>query len=82
MTISTTALATPIPSTAEVGRQEAPILPGSSRQKTLDLSVVIPTKDEEADIASVVREVRRVCGDLGVDFEIIVVDGGSVDETA
>lgn len=48
----------------------------------LELSLAIPTLDEEGSIAVVVQGCRRVCEALGVSYEILVVDGGSGDATA
>ncbi|RME60703.1 glycosyltransferase family 2 protein [Candidatus Parcubacteria bacterium] len=44
------------------------------------ISVVIPAKDEERAIVETVREVRSALD--GMEYEIIVVDDGSVDATA
>lgn len=52
------------------------------REEPLDLSVVIPTLDEEGDIASAVGAIQEVCRGLGLRYEILVVDGGSQDRTA
>lgn len=43
------------------------------------ISIVIPTLDEEKNIAVAIREVKRVLS--GHDYEIIVVDGHSGDST-
>ncbi len=48
----------------------------------MDLSVIIPTKNEAENIGTAVREAAGTCRDLGIAFEIIVVDAGSRDETA
>ncbi len=55
--------------------------PAATVAADLDLSVVVPTLNEESNIALVVQHCRRVCESLGIDFEILVVDGGSTDET-
>jgi glycosyltransferase involved in cell wall biosynthesis len=47
-----------------------------------DLSVVVPARDEEENVAPLVEEVERVLGAHGVSFEMIVVDDGSRDATA
>lgn len=54
----------------------------TSHALTIDLSVVIPTFDEESNVGPVVTEVRQVCEQLGLRHEILVVDGGSRDQTA
>jgi len=46
------------------------------------LSVVIPAQDEQQSIASTLDELRIVLGNNGQPYEIIVVDDGSVDNTA
>ncbi len=51
------------------------------RPATIDLSVVVPTINEADTIADVVAGIARVCGDLGVRHEVLVVDGGSTDDT-
>ena len=46
-----------------------------------DLSIVIPALDEGASIGDLVRRLIGEALRLGVPFEVIVVDGGSVDGT-
>jgi dolichol-phosphate mannosyltransferase len=43
-------------------------------------SVVIPVKDEAANIRHLIEEIRAACDKLG-DYEIIVVNDGSTDNT-
>lgn len=50
-------------------------------EQALDLSIVIPTFEEEGNVGSVVTEVRAVCGQLGIEHEVLVCDGGSQDAT-
>jgi len=45
------------------------------------LSIVIPAYNEEANAAEAVRRVSRAAQDLGMDYEIIVVNDGSRDRT-
>jgi dolichol-phosphate mannosyltransferase len=47
----------------------------------MDLSVVIPVKDEAANVAPLVAELRAALDGL-LDYEILYVDDGSKDETA
>jgi dolichol-phosphate mannosyltransferase len=47
----------------------------------MDLSVVIPVKDEAANVAPVVLEIRAALDGLA-HYEIVFVDDGSVDATA
>ncbi|MGE3165629.1 MAG: glycosyltransferase [Planctomycetota bacterium] len=61
---------------------ESLAMESSALAEPLDLSVVIPTFDEEANVGPVVAEVREVCEQLGLAHEILVVDGGSHDQTA
>lgn len=48
----------------------------------LDLSVVIPTKNEAGNIETAVRGAVRVLDRMGIDYEVLVVDAGSADGTA
>ncbi len=43
--------------------------------------MVIPTLNEAGNIAELLPEIHRLCTDLGVSYEILVVDGGSSDAT-
>ena len=63
---------------------DAPYLAASqpAPADALDLSVVIPTLNEEGNIGHVVQGCRRVCEELGLSHEILVVDGRSRDATA
>lgn len=45
------------------------------------LSVVIPAYNEENAVRATVEDVRAALAPTGIDFEIIVVDDGSVDRT-
>lgn len=44
-------------------------------------SVVVPVFNEEGNIATLVREIKKVMEKLKVEFEVIVVDDGSTDNT-
>ncbi|MCB9477904.1 MAG: glycosyltransferase [Deltaproteobacteria bacterium] len=50
--------------------------------ETLDLTVMIPSRNEAGNIAHAVGDARRVCDDLGLAYEVLVVDGRSEDGTA
>jgi len=50
--------------------------------KLSTISVVIPAYNEEKTVGSVVQRVHRVLQDLGMPYEILVVDDGSTDGTA
>ncbi len=45
------------------------------------LSIVIPAYNEEANVAEAIRRVSGVAQNLGMDYEIIVVNDGSRDRT-
>lgn len=47
----------------------------------IDLSVVAPAHNEEANIPELVRQVEAAAGSLGVSWEFVVVDDGSTDGT-
>ena len=47
----------------------------------MELSVVIPTLNEENNISELVKHIKNVVSELKVTFEIIIVDGGSGDKT-
>src|ERR1700690_2246683 len=48
----------------------------------MDLSIVIPVKDEAGNIAPLVTEIGAALDGGGVDYEIVYVDDGSSDATA
>jgi dolichol-phosphate mannosyltransferase len=48
----------------------------------LKLSVVIPAHDEEGSIGQTIAAVTQALVDEGVDYEIVVVDDSSIDQTA
>lgn len=48
----------------------------------MNLSIIIPTYNEEASINDVVRDLYAALKEMGPDFEIIAVDDGSTDATA
>jgi dolichol-phosphate mannosyltransferase len=48
----------------------------------MKLSVVIPAHNEEECIASTVRAFASVLSERGIDYEIVAVDDGSIDNTA
>jgi dolichyl-phosphate beta-glucosyltransferase len=47
----------------------------------LDLSVVIPAYNEENSIESTTREVCRYLSSLGMSYEVLIVNDGSLDST-
>jgi glycosyltransferase involved in cell wall biosynthesis len=53
----------------------------SARSDLIDLSVIAPAHNERDNAADLVGQVERALGPLGIDFEFIVVDDGSTDDT-
>ena len=49
---------------------------------TLDLTILIPAYNEEAILPAVVANVQEVMGTLDYQYEILVIDDGSLDHTA
>ncbi|MDO8638523.1 MAG: glycosyltransferase family 2 protein [Candidatus Daviesbacteria bacterium] len=47
----------------------------------LDLSIIIPTKDEEGSLNILCEELHEVLKELNKTYEIIIVDDGSSDDT-
>lgn len=45
----------------------------------MDLSIVVPVYNEEENIHGIHREVVTALGESGIDFELILVDDGSLD---
>jgi glycosyltransferase involved in cell wall biosynthesis len=50
-------------------------------EKDLSLSVILPVYNEEEAIAETISSVVTECKDLGIPYEVIVVDDGSSDST-
>ena len=48
----------------------------------MDLSIVIPVRNEAGNIAPLVGEITAALGGAGIDYEIVYVDDGSTDATA
>ena len=48
---------------------------------TLDVSVVIPLRDEERNVVQLHEELSTVLGALGASYEVIFIDDGSEDAT-
>jgi glycosyltransferase involved in cell wall biosynthesis len=51
------------------------------RDETLDVSVLVPAKDEALNLPEFVRQCADALGTAGFTFEVVVVDDGSRDET-
>ncbi len=52
-----------------------------TRGPRIDLSVVAPAHNEQDNVGPLVDEVEAALEALGLDYELIVVDDGSTDET-
>lgn len=50
-------------------------------QSTESISVFFPCYNEQANVAKVAEQAVRVLDELGADYEIIIVDDGSADDT-
>ena len=48
---------------------------------TLDLSIVIPLHNEADNVDPLIAELYSTLENLGLSFELILVDDGSTDET-
>lgn len=59
--------------------QDSDRLAGAGRE--MDLSIVIPAHNEEANIAPLIESVERAVGGLGLAFEVVIVDDASTDGT-
>ena len=51
------------------------------RDETLDVSVLVPAKDEAPNLPEFMRQCAETLGPAGFTFEVVVVDDGSRDET-
>ncbi|MCE5228806.1 glycosyltransferase family 2 protein [bacterium] len=47
----------------------------------VDVSLVIPALNEEGNIGEVIARAQRVLGGMGVEYQILICDGGSRDKT-
>jgi cellulose synthase/poly-beta-1,6-N-acetylglucosamine synthase-like glycosyltransferase len=57
------------------------LLPTKSKY-SCDLSIVILTLNEQRNISMLLRDLKQVLNKLKISHELIVVDGGSIDNTA
>jgi polyisoprenyl-phosphate glycosyltransferase len=56
-------------------------IPERQRTGKCDLSVVIPCFNEEASLETTVRSIKKYIQQLTEDYEIIIIDDGSLDNT-
>jgi glycosyltransferase involved in cell wall biosynthesis len=54
----------------------------AAQAETVGVSVLVPAYNEEAAVASVVRELRDVLATANTEFEVLVIDDASTDATA
>ena len=54
---------------------------GAWHQDPVSISVFFPCYNEQDNIERVVRRATDVLGEIGADFEVIIVDDGSADQT-
>ena len=47
----------------------------------MDLSIVIPLKDEEESLPELADWIKTVCEQYGYSYEIIMIDDGSTDDS-
>jgi dolichol-phosphate mannosyltransferase len=50
-------------------------------EESIDISVLAPAHNEEANIAELVRQIESALTDTGLSFEAVIVDDGSTDRT-
>lgn len=46
------------------------------------ISILVPARNEESHIETFLSDVTRACADLNIDYEVLVVESGSADETS
>ncbi|MDY6906773.1 MAG: glycosyltransferase [Chloroflexota bacterium] len=51
-------------------------------EAVVNLSIIIPALNEERNVAELIPKLRKVISPISPEYEIIVVDGGSTDDTA
>jgi len=54
---------------------------GNPAEIPIELSVVAPAHNEEANVRPLVEEIDRALANLGIGYEIVLVDDGSIDRT-
>lgn len=72
-----------MPERADAGAAVAELpRPRAGASGSVDVSIVIPCRDEQATIAEAVRQARAACDGCGYSAEIVVCDNGSSDDSA
>ena len=56
-------------------------MPGSEPPRIMDLSIIIPAYNEEANLPVLLEEIHHALAPVGRTYEILVVDDGSSDRT-
>ena len=54
----------------------------TGQTRGLDISVILPVRNEADNLHSLLPRLREVLEQLGIRYEILVIDGGSRDDTA
>jgi len=50
-------------------------------ERRVSLSLVVPVFNEETDLPELIQRCLRVCGEIGIPYEVVLVDDGSSDES-
>jgi glycosyltransferase involved in cell wall biosynthesis len=64
-----------------MAQADRPGSPQGESRSTISISVFFPCYNEQASVARVAQQAVRVLEGLGADYEVIIVDDGSADET-
>ena len=81
MTNRASHMADPHPSGVPVAGSRGETRGAAPRPGSCDVSVIIPLKNEEENVEPLYEELTDVLKTAGLDYEVIVVDDGSKDET-
>jgi glycosyltransferase involved in cell wall biosynthesis len=66
---------------AASSRREVEIMDDVIKSERLDISIVIPLKDEAESLDELYRRLSEVLDDVGKSYELLFVDDGSTDES-
>jgi glycosyltransferase involved in cell wall biosynthesis len=64
-----------------MAQTDRPASLGGGSRSTVSISVFFPCYNEQANVARVAEQAVRVLEGLGADYEVLIVDDGSADET-